>query len=84
MADFTFKVNGVEIYTDHESLLAKEILGTGKREGCPFQEIQRITSCKMTKVGIEVTRLSIWRRINYSLPFPTCLHRWHNLFRYVR
>ena len=33
MADFTFKVNGVEIYTDHESLLAKEILELAKEKG---------------------------------------------------
>ena len=33
MADFTFKVNGVEIYTDHESLLAKEILKLAKEKG---------------------------------------------------
>ena len=33
MADFTFKVNGEEIYTDHESLLAKEILALGKEKG---------------------------------------------------
>lgn len=33
MADFTFKVNGVEIYTDHESLLAKEILALAEEKG---------------------------------------------------
>ena len=33
MADFAFKVNGVEIYTDHESLLAKEILELAKEKG---------------------------------------------------
>ena len=33
MADFTLKVNGVEIYTDHESLLAKEILELAKEKG---------------------------------------------------
>ena len=33
MADFTFKVNGEEIYTDHESLLAKEILALAKEKG---------------------------------------------------
>ena len=33
MADFTFKVNGVEIYTDHETLLAKEILALAKEKG---------------------------------------------------
>ncbi len=33
MADFTFKVNGVEIYTDHQSLLAKEILELAKEKG---------------------------------------------------
>ena len=33
MADTTFKVNGVEIYTDHESLLAKEILKLAKEKG---------------------------------------------------
>ena len=33
MADSTFKVNGVEIYTDHESLLAKEILELAKEKG---------------------------------------------------
>ena len=33
MANSTFKVNGVEIYTDHESLLAKEILELAKEKG---------------------------------------------------
>ena len=33
MADFTFKVNGVEIPTDHQSLLAKEILELAKEKG---------------------------------------------------
>ena len=33
MADFTLKVNGVEIHTDHQSLLAKEILELGKEKG---------------------------------------------------
>ena len=33
MADFAFKVNGEEIYTDHESLLAKEILALAKEKG---------------------------------------------------
>ena len=33
MADFTLKVNGEEIYTDHESLLAKEILQLAKEKG---------------------------------------------------
>ena len=34
MADtFTFKVNGVEIQTDHQSLLAKEILELAKEKG---------------------------------------------------
>ena len=33
MADFTFKVNGVEIYTDHQSLLAREILELAKEKG---------------------------------------------------
>lgn len=33
MADFTLKVNGVEIYTDHESLLAEEILKLAKEKG---------------------------------------------------
>ena len=33
MADLTFKVNGVEIPTDHQSLLAKEILGLAKEKG---------------------------------------------------
>lgn len=33
MADFTLKVNGVEIYTDHKSLLAKEILELAKEKG---------------------------------------------------
>ena len=33
MADSTFKVNGVEIYTDHESLLAEEILKLAKEKG---------------------------------------------------
>ena len=33
MADFTFKVNGEEIYTDHKSLLAKEILKLAKEKG---------------------------------------------------
>ena len=34
MADsFTFKVNGVEIHTDHQSLLAKEILELAKEKG---------------------------------------------------
>ena len=33
MADFTFKVNGVEIRTDHQSLLAKEILELAKAKG---------------------------------------------------
>ena len=33
MADtFTFKVNGVEIQTDHQSLLAKEILELAKEK----------------------------------------------------
>ena len=33
MADFTLKVNGEEIYTDHESLLAQEILKLAKEKG---------------------------------------------------
>ena len=33
MADFTFKVNGVEIRTDHQSLLAKKILELAKEKG---------------------------------------------------
>lgn len=33
MANFTFKVNGEEIYTDHESLLAEEILKLAKEKG---------------------------------------------------
>ena len=33
MADFTLKVNGEEIYTDHESLLAEEILQLAKEKG---------------------------------------------------
>ena len=33
MADFTFKINGVEIRTDHQSLLAKEILELAKEKG---------------------------------------------------
>ena len=34
MADsFTFKVNGVEIYTDRKSLLAREILELAKGKG---------------------------------------------------
>ena len=33
MADFTFKVNGEEIYTDHESLMAKEILALAQEKG---------------------------------------------------
>ena len=33
MADFTFKVNGVELRTDHQSLLAKEILQLAKEKG---------------------------------------------------
>ena len=33
MADFTLKVNGVEIYTDHESLLAEEIPKLAKEKG---------------------------------------------------
>ena len=33
MADFTFKVNGEEIYTEHESLLAKEILKLAQEKG---------------------------------------------------
>lgn len=33
MADFVFKVNGVEIYTDHESLSAEEILKLAKEKG---------------------------------------------------
>lgn len=34
MADpFKFKVNGVEIYTDHQSLLVKEILKLAKEKG---------------------------------------------------
>ena len=33
MADFAFKVNGVEIQTDHQSLLAKEILELAKEKG---------------------------------------------------
>ena len=33
MADFTLKVNGEEIYTDRESLLAKEILQLAKEKG---------------------------------------------------
>ena len=33
MADFTFKVNGVEIPTDHQSLLAREILELSKEKG---------------------------------------------------
>ena len=34
MADaFTFKVNGVEIHTDHQSLLAKEILELAREKG---------------------------------------------------
>ena len=33
MADFKFKVNGVEIYTEHESLLAKNILELAKEKG---------------------------------------------------
>lgn len=33
MADFTLKVNGIEIYTDHESLLAEEILKLAKEKG---------------------------------------------------
>ena len=33
MADsFTFKVNGVEIHTDHQSLMAKEILKLAKEK----------------------------------------------------
>ena len=32
MADFKFKVNGVEIYTEHESLSAKEILELAKEK----------------------------------------------------
>ena len=32
MADFTFKVNGEEIYTDHESLLAEKILELAKEK----------------------------------------------------
>ena len=30
---YAFKVNGVEIHTDHESLLAKEILKLAKEKG---------------------------------------------------
>ena len=33
MADAIFKVNGVEIYTDHQSLLAEEILKLAKEKG---------------------------------------------------
>ena len=33
MADAIFKVNGVEMYTDHESLLAEEILKLAKEKG---------------------------------------------------
>ena len=33
MADFTFKVNGVEIRTDHQFLLAKQILEFAKEKG---------------------------------------------------
>ena len=33
MADFTFKVNGVEIRTDHQFLLAKKILELAKEKG---------------------------------------------------
>jgi hypothetical protein len=33
MANFTFKVNGVEIPTDHESLLAREILKLAEEKG---------------------------------------------------
>ncbi len=32
-APFTFKVNGVEIHNDHQSLLAKEILELAKEKG---------------------------------------------------
>ena len=32
MADFTFKVNGVEIPTDHQFLLAKQILELAKEK----------------------------------------------------
>ena len=33
MADFAFKVNGVEIHTEHQSLLAKTILELAKEKG---------------------------------------------------
>ena len=33
MADFTFKVNGVEIPIDHQSLLAREILELAPKKG---------------------------------------------------
>jgi len=33
MADFTFKVNGVEIHTEFPSLLVKEILELAKEKG---------------------------------------------------
>ena len=33
MAEFTFKVNGVEISTDHQFLSAKEILELAKEKG---------------------------------------------------
>ncbi len=33
MADSVFKVNGVEIHTDHESLSAEEILKLAKEKG---------------------------------------------------
>ncbi len=33
MADFSFKINGVEIHTDHQSLLAKDILELAKEKG---------------------------------------------------
>ncbi|MXX14821.1 MAG: hypothetical protein F4Z86_15480 [Gemmatimonadetes bacterium] len=33
MADLIFKVNGEEIYADHESLLAEEVLKLAKEKG---------------------------------------------------
>ena len=33
MADFTFKVNGVEINTEHQYLLAEEILELAQQKG---------------------------------------------------
>ena len=71
---FAFKVNGIEIATTQQRILAHDILELAKKAGA-MPAILKSTSCKETRASTGRMPGLISQKITYSSRSPARLHR---------